>query len=106
MWEESTTIHTEFPGIEWSCAFLKHHSYVLSIHLSENIKRQHAEVSHKAEKSNFLNIEEAMRNIPPSNIVNYDETNLCDDPGRKHVIVRRGTKHPEQVIDSSKIVCL
>ncbi|KAJ4434791.1 hypothetical protein ANN_23362 [Periplaneta americana] len=90
------------PGMEWSRAFLKRHSNVLSVRLSENIKRQRAEVNHEAVKLYFLNIEEAIVNIPPSNVVNYDETNLCDDPGRKHVIVRRGTKHPERVMDSSK----
>jgi len=34
--------------------------------------------------------------------MNYDETNLTDDPGCERVVVRRGTKHPERVIDSSK----
>ena len=40
--------------------------------------------------------------MPLSNIVNYDETNLSDDPGKRKVIIRRGTKYPERVINSSK----
>ncbi|XP_022177641.1 uncharacterized protein LOC111038724 [Myzus persicae] len=36
------------------------------------------------------------------NIFNYDETNFVDDPGKKLVVVRRGTKHPEVIKDTSK----
>jgi len=35
-------------------------------------------------------------------VINYDETKLSDDPGRKKVIVRRGTKYPEHVMNQSK----
>lgn len=34
--------------------------------------------------------------------MNFDETNLSDDPGWKKVITRRGTKYPKRVINSSK----
>lgn len=34
--------------------------------------------------------------------VNYDETNLTDDPGRKHPIFRRGIKYPDRVMNSTK----
>lgn len=47
-------------------------------------------------------METELINVPPENIVNYDETNLRDDPGKKKVIVRRGCKYPERVINSSK----
>lgn len=42
-------------------------------------------------------------NIPSLNIVNYDETNLTDDPRRRKVITKRGCKYPERVMKSSKI---
>lgn len=35
-------------------------------------------------------------------ILNYDETNMTDDPSRKKVVVRRETRHPERIIDFSK----
>ncbi|KAJ8965137.1 hypothetical protein NQ314_004362 [Rhamnusium bicolor] len=35
-------------------------------------------------------------------MINYDETNLTDDPGRLKYIVRRGCKRPERVLDTSK----
>ena len=39
--------------------------------------------------------------VPPTNIFNYDETNLSDDPGTKKSIFRRGVKYPETVKDST-----
>jgi len=38
----------------------------------------------------------------PSNIWNYDETNLTDDPENKRIITKRGAKYPERVINSTK----
>lgn len=35
-------------------------------------------------------------------IINYDETCFVDDPGKKKVVVRRGSKHPERIMDSTK----
>ena len=43
-----------------------------------------------------------MKDVPPGNIMNYDETNLCDSPGRKKVISKRGLKLLECVMNSSK----
>jgi len=43
-----------------------------------------------------------MKNIPASNVWNYDETNFSDDPGRKKAIHRMGLKYPERVINFSK----
>ena len=40
--------------------------------------------------------------VPATNIFNYDETNLQDDPGRNWVFVRRGRKRVETVKDTSK----
>lgn len=41
-------------------------------------------------------------NVPPSHIVNYDETNFTDDAGRQRVVIRRSIKHEDRIIDSSK----
>ncbi|KAK4326939.1 hypothetical protein Pmani_002543 [Petrolisthes manimaculis] len=40
--------------------------------------------------------------VPPQNIVNYDETNLTDDPKSKAMLFRKGIKHPERVMNTSK----
>ncbi|XP_065662835.1 beta-hexosaminidase subunit alpha isoform X2 [Hydra vulgaris] len=39
--------------------------------------------------------------IVPCNIWNY-ESNLRDDPGNKKVVIKRGTKYPERIMNSSK----
>lgn len=36
------------------------------------------------------------------NTINYDETNLSDDPGKIKVITKRGKKYPERVMNHSK----
>ena len=40
--------------------------------------------------------------VPATNIFNYDETNLQDDPVQSWVFVRRGRKQVENVKDTSK----
>lgn len=37
------------------------------------------------------NLRKAIKYVPLFHIWNYDETNLCDDPGYKRVIYKRGT---------------
>ena len=44
--------------------------------------------------------------VPPSNIFNYDKTNLTDDPGVSSCIFKRGTNCPERVKDNSKACIL
>ncbi|XP_049792590.1 uncharacterized protein LOC126199707 [Schistocerca nitens] len=35
-------------------------------------------------------------------MINYDETNMSYDPGKQQIIMKRGSKHAEKVMDSSK----
>lgn len=49
----------------------------------------------------FNELERDLKDIPPTHIVNYDETNLSDDPGRR-LVTRRGCKYPERVLNSTK----
>ena len=90
------------PGVEWARNFLARHSNFLSVRLSENIKRCRAEVTKETVAQYFDHLRSAMENIPPENTINSDETNMSDDPGRRLVIVKRGIKHAEQILDSSK----
>ncbi|CAG5056515.1 unnamed protein product [Parnassius apollo] len=50
----------------------------------------------------FRNLEATLKDVAPSNILNFDETNLIDDPGSSKCIFRRGVKYPEQVLNSTK----
>jgi len=40
--------------------------------------------------------------VPASNVLNYDETNLTDNPGNKLVITKHGCKYPERMLNSTK----
>ena len=89
------------PGDDWIRAFIKRRK--LTHRCASNIKRKRAEISKDALKRYFTNLEEELKDVPPINIWNYDETNLTDDPGKKKAIMRRGTKYPERVINHSKV---
>lgn len=90
------------PGPDFVKSFLKRHKELLSSRMCQNIKRSRAAVSPDTINCYFDELEKELKGVPPSNIVNYDETNLCDDPGRKKLIFRRGCKYPERMINSSK----
>jgi hypothetical protein len=44
-----------------------------------------------------------LKDFPPENLLNYDETGFVDDPGRNKVVVRKKSKHAERILDLSKI---
>jgi len=50
----------------------------------------------------FDNLEISLSGITPQNIINYDETNFVDDPCRIKVLVRKTSKHADNIMDSSK----
>jgi hypothetical protein len=50
----------------------------------------------------FSYLEDSILYVPPTNIINYDETNLTNDPGREKVIVRRKGKRAHRLMDTSK----
>lgn len=47
-------------------------------------------------------LSETLNDLRPMNILNYDETNLSDNPGTSKCVFRRGVKHPERILNSSK----
>ncbi|KAJ4435868.1 hypothetical protein ANN_18488 [Periplaneta americana] len=78
------------PGDDWYRSFLQRHNGVLSLRLSENIKRSRAQVSKEVLVDYFNNLAISLQDVPPELIVNFDKTNLVDDPGRSKVLVRKG----------------
>lgn len=90
------------PGREFAWSFLERHKRSVAQRICQNIKRARAAVSHQVINEYFENLGNTIQDVPPENIVNYDETNLSDDPGRKRIIVKRGTKYPERVMNSTK----
>ena len=90
------------PGYDWMRKFLERNKNALTQRLCQNIKRCRANVNADMINSYFDELEKSLEGVPNHLVINYDETNLTDDPGRKNVIVRRGCRHPEKIVDSSK----
>lgn len=90
------------PGVEWALSVLKRHKNAYGQRIATNIKRSRAAVGRDSINKYFDNIEREVEGIPASNIFNYDESNLSDDPGKKKCIYRRGVKYPEKVMNFSK----
>ena len=90
------------PGRDFVESFIKRHKEQLAVRMCQNIKRSRAGVTPETINNYFDELTNELKDVPLSNIVNYDETNLSDDPGKRKVIIRRGTKYPERAINSSK----
>lgn len=90
-----------FPGVDWFKSFMGRHED-LTIKLAENTKRVRAAVTYEVVQKYFTELATTIGGVPSSNIINYDETNFCDDPGQALVVVRKGKKHSHRVIDTSK----
>lgn len=89
------------PGQDWMKSFIKRHRD-LTVRLASNIKRKRAEVSDTVINEYFANLTGELHGVDPGSIWNYDETNLTDEPGQKKVIMKRGCKYPERVMNSTK----
>ncbi|KAF4529707.1 hypothetical protein B566_EDAN017955, partial [Ephemera danica] len=96
------------PGPDWARSFIRRHD--LRQRISGNISQQRAAVSPEITNKFFDHYEKEIYGelngvkvpIPPSNVWNYDETNLTDDPGHKRVICKRGLRYPERTVNASK----
>lgn len=89
------------PNIDWVRSFLQRHQE-LTARMCQNIKSVRSKVDAAAVNSYFDNLEETLDEVPAANILNYDETNLTDDPGSKKVITKRGTKRVDRILDATK----
>ncbi len=88
------------PGEEWGRSFMKRHRE-LSDRFAENIKRSRAEVTPEELTRYFDELKITLDSVDKSCIVNYDETNFVDDPGRTKYIFNRGGR-ADNVLDHSK----
>jgi hypothetical protein len=66
------------------------------------MKRVEANLSEEIIDEYFRHLAQEIEADPPGNIINYDETNLCHDPGKERVFVSRGTRHASRIMDTSK----
>lgn len=90
------------PGVDFAYSFMKRHKDTLRTRICQNIKRSRAAISATDINNYFDHLYEELKDVPSSNIINYDETNLSDDPGRKKIITKRGCRYPERIMNSSK----
>jgi len=103
--QRGTTVRrfkNNMPGSEWAASFLRRDRQALAQRLCQNIKRSRAAVSGETINKYFDNLSSSIHGVPAKNIINYDETNLADDPGRKKVLMKRGTRYPERIMNQSK----
>ena len=98
---KSSRWRDNYPGEDWARGFVKRRSD-LSNRMSNLIKRSRAQLSREMVRDFYENYEKVAEDIPASNVFNYDETNLTDDPGAKKALFRRGVKYAEKVCDHSK----
>ena len=88
------------PGVDWLRAFVKRHCLVYR--LADNVTPSKFEVDEPLLNSFFDCLSETVEGVPPENIINFDETNLTDDPSKKKCIVRRGLRRVERKANHSK----
>lgn len=96
------TLRNNTPGRDWAINFMHRHKSQLSFRHASNISSVRAEINQDTLEHFFNNFETVCNGISPDRIINYDETNLSDDPGSKKFICKRGKKYPERVMDSTK----
>lgn len=100
--KQMPTLNENMPGEDWARNFLERHKHQISNRAGANISTDRARVTPEIIDEFFKNYAEAVEGVTPDCIINYDETNLTDDPGSKKYIYKRGTKYPERVKNNSK----
>ena len=96
-----TRFPNNLPSHHWMQLFLKRNSGI-NRRVATNIKRNRAAVSKEVIDEYFDNVEIVLKDVPASNIVNYDETCFRDDPGVKKLLFKRGCKYPERILNTTK----
>ena len=89
------------PGDKWVKAFCERNR--LTQRMVTNISRKRAAVDQNTIQAYFTELADSLAGVPAENLINYDETGLTDDPGRRKCIVRRGSRYPEAVANHSKV---
>ncbi|KAF2890162.1 hypothetical protein ILUMI_16011 [Ignelater luminosus] len=64
--------------------------------ICQNIKQNRAAVSPNTISDYFNELGKELQGVSPQNILNYGQTNLSDDSGKKTIIAKQGCKYPER----------
>ena len=62
--------------------------------MCQNISKKRAKIGAETINYYFDELENTLEGVPAENIINYDEINLTDDPGRRRMIFKRRDKIP------------
>ena len=73
-----------FSGGDWIQSFMKR--IKLTKRITDNLKSSRALVNEEVINKYFDHLENSIKDIPSTNIFNYDKTSIIDDPGAKLVI--------------------
>lgn len=92
----------KIPGKWWVRHFFTRNKDALTERAVQNIKKARAEKTVEEFENYFSNLERTVLDVPPQNILNYDETNLSDNPGSTKCIFKRKVKYPERILNHSK----
>ena len=67
------------PGDDWATSFIGRHQ--LTTRLADNVTS--ACISKAVIDEFFDNLESEIKDVPPTHLFNFDETNFTDDPKKK-----------------------
>lgn len=70
-----TRFRNNLPGEEFVYGFLRRHKDRISNRMCQNIKRSRANIARDIVNKYFHNLSEALKDVPPSNLINCDEIN-------------------------------
>ena len=77
------------PGRDWTHFFLNRNKHLLARRMCQNIKKSRATIYPKVVNDFFDNLRDTLKDVLVTSC--YDETNLCNNLGRKKVIAKRGS---------------
>ena len=68
----------------------------------DNVKYSRAVVNEEVINKYFNHLENSIKDIPATHILNYNETDIMDNPGAKLAITLQGYNRMERVMHHSK----
>ena len=100
----TTRWHDNLPGKDWIKGFKKRWSHEVKVRRPTHIKRARSEVSPAVVEAYFNRLRPNLEGVSPSNIFNYNETNVSDDPAAEEAFFGGGCKYYEEAKNTSKIM--
>jgi len=76
------------PGKNWLYSYVHRRRDIICQRMCQSICQKRTQVTSDVVGAYFDNLEVTLAGIPPSNIINFDEMNLTDDPGPKNVCTK------------------